>query len=441
VTSLPPEHPSFSKAFRFWWKLGWISFGGPTGQIAIMHKELVEEKRWISEERFLHALNYCMLLPGPEAQQLAIYVGWLLHGTWGGIVAGSFFVIPSIFVLTALSWIYMAYGKIPLVASAFYGLKAAVLAIVAAAVIRIGQKVLKNAAMTSLAVASFIAIYFLKVPFPWIIVGAGLIGLAGGRLAPRVFQVIKGHGASDTSAKAAVLDDHHETPDHAHPTLVRTFKVLAVCLPLWILPLWCLRSLGGSHQIFFDMGVFFSKAAMVTFGGAYAVLPYVAQQCVNTFGWLTGSQMVDGLGLAETTPGPLIMVVHFVGFVGAWQHAGALSGWQAGLLGGMVATYFTFLPCFLWIFLGAPYVEKLRGNAKLTAALSAITAAVVGVVLNLAVFFGTHVLVPEPRRFDVIALVLAITAFFGMRKWNWNVVWVALGSAATGLLLHALHLV
>lgn len=431
-----PEHPSFLQAFRFWLKLGWISFGGPTGQIAIMHAELVEKRRWISEERFLHALNYCMLLPGPEAQQLAIYIGWLLHRAWGGFAAGAFFVIPSIFILTGLSWIYMAYGRIPVIASLFYGLNAAVLAIVAAAVIRIGQKVLKNAAMIALAAAAFVGIFFLKIPFPLIILGAGLIGLAGGRMAPKYFLVVKGHGASSSSGSGAVLDTHHETPDHAHPTLVRTLKVLAVCLPLWILPLAGLYAARGGDDVFFRMGVFFSKAAMVTFGGAYAVLPYVAQECVKTFGWLTGAQMVDGLGLAETTPGPLIMVVNFVGFAGAWQHAGGLPPWLAGVLGGLVATYFTFLPCFLWIFLGAPYVERLRGNAQLTSALSAITAAVVGVVLNLAVFFGEHVLRPEGRRFDLVALGLAAAAFFGMRKWNWDIVWVALGAALTGLLLH-----
>lgn len=443
MTADLPEHPSFLKAFRFWFKLGWISFGGPTGQIAIMHAELVEKRRWISEERFLHALNYCMLLPGPEAQQLAIYIGWLLHRAWGGIVAGAFFVIPSIFILTGLSWIYMAYGKIPVIASLFYGLKAAVLAIVASAVIRIGQKVLKNGAMLALAAASFVGIFFLKIPFPLIILGAGLIGLAGGRFAPKYFLVIKGHGGSSPTTPAgvsAVLDTHHETPGHAHPTLIRTLKVLAVCLPLWFLPLAGLYAAGGGEDVFFRMGVFFSKAAMVTFGGAYAVLPYVAQECVKTFGWLTGAQMVDGLGLAETTPGPLIMVVNFVGFVGAWQHAGVLSPWLAGVLGGLIATYFTFLPCFLWIFLGAPYVEKLRGNARMSSALSAITAAVVGVVLNLAVFFGSHVLKPEGRGFDFAALALAAIAFFGMRKWNWDIVWVALGSAGAGLVIHAFDL-
>jgi chromate transporter len=431
-----PEHPSFAKSFRFWFKLGWISFGGPTGQIAIMHQELVEKRRWISEERFLHALNYCMLLPGPEAQQLAVYIGWLLHRAWGGIVAGSFFVLPSIFILTGLSWIYMAYGKIPAIASLFYGLKAAVLAIVAAAVLRIGQKVLKNGAMIALAAASFVGIFFLKIPFPLIILGAGLIGLAGGRLAPRWFQVIRGHGGTPSAGPAAVLDTHHETPDHAHPTLVRTLKVLGVCLPLWFLPLVLLYGTRGGEDVFFRMGLFFSKAAMVTFGGAYAVLPYVAQECVKIYGWLTGPQMIDGLGLAETTPGPLIMVVNFVGFVGAWQHAGGLPPWFAGVFGGLVATYFTFLPCFLWIFLGAPYVERLRGNVALSSALSAITAAVVGVVLNLAVFFGEHVLWPGRARVDWIALGLAAAAFFGMRKWNWDIVWVALGAALAGLLLH-----
>ncbi|HEX5037930.1 MAG TPA: chromate efflux transporter [bacterium] len=434
--------PSFREALAFWCKLGWISFGGPTGQIAIMHRELVEKRRWISEERFLHALNYCMLLPGPEAQQLAIYIGWLLHRAWGGIAAGALFVIPSVFILTALSWVYMAYGKIPAVGSLFYGLKAVVLAIVAAAVIRIGRKVLKNATMMALAAASFVGIYFLKIPFPLIILGAGLIGFAGGRLAPGQFVVIKGHGGGAAKGEGgAVLDDHHATPDHAHPTPARTLKVLGVCLPLWILPLILIFLWRGGDDALFRQGLFFSKAAMVTFGGAYAVLPYVAQECVRTFGWLTAPQMIDGLGLAETTPGPLIMVVNFVGFVGAWQHPGGLTPWLAGVLGGLVAAYFTFLPCFLWIFLGAPYVEKLRGNATLSSALSSVTAAVVGVVLNLAVYFGEQVLWPGRARFDVLALALAAAAFFGMRKWNWDIVWVALGGAAAGFFLHVGHLI
>ncbi len=423
------QHPTFREAFRFWVKLGFISFGGPTGQIAIMHTELVERKKWISEERFLHALNYCMLLPGPEAQQLAVYVGWLLHRTWGGIVAGAFFVIPSIFILISLSWIYVSFGKLPAIAALFYGLKAAVLAIVASAVIRIGQTALKNEVMFSLAAIAFVGLYFLKIPFPVIILSAGLIGLAGGKLWPKKFYVIKGHSVG----KPAVISDDRPPEEHMLPSLARTVKVLAVHLVLWVGPLVFLGFWRGTTDVLFEQGVFFSKAAMVTFGGAYAVLPYIAQAGVERYHWLHPGQMIDGLGLAETTPGPLIMVVAFVGYVGAWTKAAGLPPALAGILGGLVATYFTFLPCFLWIFLGAPYIEQMRGNIQLTAALSAITAAVVGVVLNLAVFFGRHVLFPGTVPFDFVAFTLAGVAFIGLWKFKWDVVYVVLGAAAIGL--------
>ncbi len=428
-TKTATTHPTFWEAFQFWLKLGFISFGGPTGQISIMHTELVERKKWISEERFLHALNYCMILPGPEAQQLCIYVGWLLHRTWGGIVAGTFFVIPSIFILIGLSWVYVTFGTVPAIAALFYGLKATVLAIVASAVIRIGQKALKNEVMFALAALAFIGIYFLKIPFPAIVISAGLIGFAGGKLLPRKFYVIKGHGG----AAAAVISDDHPPAEHTLPRLGRTVSVLAVCLGLWIGPLALLALWRGTSDVLFQQGMFFSKAAMVTFGGAYAVLPYIAQAGVETYHWLQPGQMIDGLGLAETTPGPLIMVVAFVGYVGAWTKAAGISPQMAGILGGLVATYFTFLPCFLWIFLGAPYIEQTRGNIQLTAALSAITASVVGVVLNLAVFFGRHVLFPVTGSFDFASFALAAVAFIGLWKFRWDVVYVILGGAGIGL--------
>lgn len=424
-------HPSFAEAFRFWLKLGFISFGGPTGQIAIMQTELVEKKRWISQSRFLHALNFCMLLPGPEAQQLAIYVGWLLHRTWGGIVAGSLFVIPSMFILWGLSFVYAAYGSIPWLAAIFYGLKPAVMAIVAFAVLRIGSKALKNSVMWSIAALAFVAIFFLKLPFPAIVIGAALLGLLGGVFWKEKFVVLAGHGkASDRS----VLDDDSEVPDHAQPTLSRAIRVTTVCLLLWWVPVLLFGLWDGWNSTLFQEGLFFSKAAVVTFGGAYAVLPYVAQHAVEQHGWLTAPQMMDGLGLAETTPGPLIMVTQFVGFVGAWQNPGALSPIVAATLGALITTWTTFLPCFLWTLVGAPHIEQMRGNTKMTAALSAVTAAVVGVVLNLAVWFGLHVLFPQPGKIDWLALAVAFVAFVGMTRWKWGVIPVVVGAGAAGLL-------
>jgi chromate transporter len=432
--STPPEatcaHPSFAEAFRFWLKLGFISFGGPTGQIAIMHIELVEKRRWISEDRFLHALNYCMLLPGPEAQQLAIYVGWLLHKTRGGIVAGVFFVLPSMFILWMLSWIYVSFGSVPAVAAVFYGLKPAVLAIVAAAVLRIGGRALKNEMLWGVAALAFLATYK-GVPFPVVMVAAAIIGLIGGRFCRSKFLVIGGHhpGASD-----AVLGDGSVSPEHARPSLGRALRVLAVCLALWWTPVLLIaRGLGSGHTLFRE-AVFFSKAAMVTFGGAYAVLPYVSQQAVHTHHWLSMGQMLDGLGLAETTPGPLIMVLQFVGFLGAWNQPGALSPLFAATLGALITTWCTFVPCFLWIFLGAPHIEQLRGNEKLSTALSAVTAAVVGVILNLAVWFGLPVLFPAPGRLDGFAAALAAIAFLGMARWKWDIIPVVLGAGLLGLL-------
>ena len=425
------RHPTFAEAFRFWLKLGFISFGGPTGQIAIMHRELVEEKRWISESRFLHALNYCMLLPGPEAQQLAIYIGWLLHRTWGGIVAGALFVIPSAFILWALSCVYIFYGNVPVIAAVFYGLKPAVLAIVAAAVLRIGNKALKNEVMWGIAALAFAAIFFLKVPFPIIIVAAGLAGLAGGKFWKEKFLVITGHGGG--KSKSSVIDDDTRPPEHARPSLSRAVKVCAVCLALWWIPVALLVVwLGRSHALVQE-GIFFSKAAMVTFGGAYAVLPYVSQQAVEYHHWLGAGQMLDGLGLAETTPGPLIMVLQFVGFLGGWNQPGALTPLLAATLGAVITTWTTFVPCFLWIFLGAPHIEQLRGNVKMTTALSAVTAAVVGVVLNLAVWFGLHVLFPAAGVVDWFAVVVGLAAFAGMTRWKWGVIPVVLGAGLLGV--------
>ena len=427
----PPQRPTFAEAFRFWLKLGFISFGGPTGQIAIMHQELVEKKRWISEARFLHALNYCMLLPGPEAQQLATYIGWLLHKTRGGVVAGALFVIPSACILWALSWIYVSFGGVPWVLAIFAGLKPAVLAIVAAALIRIGSKVLKNEVMWLLAALSFAAIHFLGLPFPLIIMGAGVIGLGGGLLWPKKFLVI---GTAPSLEASSAIDDLAEVAEHTRPSFTRAIRVLFISLLLWWLPVWLLALGVGTQHALFREAIFFSKAAMVTFGGAYAVLPYVSQQAVETHGWLSAGQMLDGLALAETTPGPLIMVLQFAGFLGGWNHPGTLAPLWSATLGAFFTTWTTFVPSFLWIFLGAPHMEQLRGNEKLMAALSAVTAAVVGVILNLALWFGWHVLFPRTGAVNWFALAVAAVAFAGMWRWKWNVIPVVLGAGAAGLL-------
>jgi chromate transporter len=423
-------HPTFGAALRFWLKLGFISFGGPAGQISIMHQELVERKKWISNERFLNALNYCMLLPGPEAQQLATYIGWLLHRLPGGIVAGAFFVIPSIFILFALSYTYAAYGAIPWVASIFNGLKAAIMAIVVAAVIKIGKKALKNSIMVSVAGIAFIAIYFAKIPFPVIVLGAGLIGLIGSYFLPAKFDVIKGKTAMDFDAGyVQICDDPVEC--HINPSTRRNILLMTVFVGLWILPVIVLYAfLPG--QVFFTEALFFTKAAFLTFGGAYAVLAYIAQAGVEQYGWLTGPQMIDGLGLAETTPGPLIMVVQFVGFMAGWNHAGGLNPAMGGLVGSLVATYFTFLPCFLFIFLGGPYIEKFRDNPKLAAALSSITAAVVGVVLNLAVWFGLHVLIPVNGSFNWFAAAVGLAAFVAIHWFKAGMITIIAASGVVG---------
>lgn len=427
----PTPHPSFRQALHFWVKLGFISFGGPTGQIAIMQQEVVEKRNWVSTERFLNALNYCMLLPGPEAQQLAIYIGWLLHKIPGGVAAGAFFVIPSMFVLFALSYVYMAYGEVSWVASIFGGLKPAVLAIVTAAVIRIARKALANSIMIAIAALSFVAIYFLRVPFPAIILGAGLAGLAGGMLLPGRFGAKNGR-RSGVTENGYVLICEDPLSCHIQPSNRRSLLLILAFILLWGGPMLALYLFSGA-PVFFKEGLFFTKAAFLTFGGAYAVLPYIAQAGVEHYAWLTGPQMIDGLGLAETTPGPLIMVVQFIGFLAGWNFPGVLTPLGGAIIGSLVATYFTFLPCFFFIFLGAPYIEKLRGNLKLTSALSSITAAVVGVVLNLAVWFGVQVLVPAGAGFNWFGAIVCGASFAAIQWGKLGIVTVVLGAGAAGL--------
>ena len=389
-----PAHPTFGEATWVWCRIAALSFGGPTAQIAVMHRVLVEEKKWISEHRFLHALNYCMLLPGPEAQQLAVYIGWLLHGTRGGLVAGTLFILPGFVAIMGLSILYVlaqsqeAATLSHVVNAVFYGLKAAVAAIVAEAVIRIGKKVLKNRVMVAIAALAFVGIFFLELPFPVIILAAGATGFFGGKLWPGTFQVIKQHGAGPADEQRAVDAAAESVP----PTLARSLLVSAVWLTLWFAPLGLLAWWLGMDSVYVKEGIFFSQAAVLTFGGAYSVLSYIGQQAVHHFRWLKPTEMMDGLGMAETTPGPLIMVVQFVGFMGAYRNPGGLPPLAAGVLGSVITVWVTFVPCFFWIFLGAPYIERLRGNLNLSAALSSITAAVVGVVLNLAIWFGIHVL-------------------------------------------------
>jgi chromate transporter len=433
----PPAPIGLGEAFRYWFKLGFISFGGPTGQIAIMHQDLVERKRWISERRFLHALNYCMVLPGPEATQLATYIGWMMHRTWGGIIAGGLFVLPSLGILAALTWIYLAYGNLPLIAGLFYGIKPAVTAIVLFAAWRIGSRALKNAALWAISLAAFVAIFAFDVPFPTIVLGAGIVGYIGGRFAPDKFAT-GGHGPSDKHYGAAIIDDMTPTPAHALFAWSRFAAVLAVFLGVWGGTLAVLVALFGWESTLAQMGWFFTKAALLTFGGAYAVLPYVYQGAVEHYGWLTATQMIDGLALGETTPGPLIMVVAFVGFVGAWTKAalgpGALA--LAGCLGAAVATFFTFLPSFLFILLGGPLVESTHGNLKFTAPLTGITAAVVGVILNLAVFFARHVLWPAgfSGKFEWFSALVGVAALVTLWRYKSGMIPVILCCGAAGLL-------
>ena len=381
----------FAEAVRTWARVALQSFGGPAGQIAVMHRILVEEKRWIGEERFLHALSYCMLLPGPEAQQLATYIGWLLHRTAGGLVAGLLFVLPGFVTILALSLGYVAFAEVPLVEGIFFGIKPAVLALVLEALVRIARRALGHPMQWGIAAAAFAAIFFLAVPFPWIVLAAGLIGLVGARLAPQVFRGPRPQVQTGALPVVDALLDRRALP-HTQPSLARSVRIAAVCLTLWLVPVAALFFFRGAHDVFTQIALFFSKLAVVTFGGAYAALAYMAQQAVESYGWLTAREMLDGLGMAETTPGPLIQVVQFVGFLGAYRDPGTLSPWLAGVLAAVLTTWVTYVPCFLWIFAGAPYVEELRENAVLRGALSGITAAVVGVILNLAIWFSLHTL-------------------------------------------------
>jgi chromate transporter len=438
---------SFRDAFRVWLRVALLSFGGPAGQIAVMHRILVDEKNWISESRFLHALNYCMLLPGPEAQQLATYIGWLLHRTAGGIMAGGLFILPGIIAIMGLSYIYAAFGNVGYVEALFFGLKAAVLAIVIQAVVRVGKRALRNRIMIALAAIAFIAIFFFNVPFPIIIVSAGAIGYAGAKSGRSEFASL-GHGGGKTAALDSMLGE--DMPDHVRPRLPRALRVGAFWLAMWLVPVAVLLVALGQANVFSQIALFFSKMAMVTFGGAYAVLAYVAQQAVEHYHWVNPREMLDGLGMAETTPGPLIMVLQFVGFMAAFRDPGTLSPMLAGTLGGLVATWVTFTPCFLWIFVGGPFIEQLRGNKGLAGALTAITAAIVGVILNLSIWFALHTLfratsqvrsyglsfdMPDLSSVDGPALVLAIAAATAIFRFNLGMLTVLGGSCVAGVLL------
>jgi chromate transporter len=420
----PPVKPTFKEAFRFWLKLGFISFGGPAGQIAIMHEEVVERKKWVSEEQFLHGLNFCMLLPGPEAQQLATYLGWRLHRTWGGIAAGALFVLPSAVLLWLLAWIYMEWGDVQWVSAVFSGLLPAVLAIIVAAAWRIGKKVLKNRVLWILAAAAFVALFVFKLPFVLVVLGAGLAGWLGGRWKPGQLVALGGHGGADVGQEDGAFFQRGDW--------IRMLRVTATGLALWWLPVLAVGLGFGFGSIFFQQGIFFSKAALLTFGGAYAVLPYVAQQAVGHFQWLSMEQMMSGLALAETTPGPLVMVLQFVGFIGAWQRPGNLAPLAAGTLGAAVTTWTTFLPSFVFIFLGAPSIERLQKVPRLGAALSAITAAVVGVIANLAVWFGWEMAQGEA----VWNLPLAVIFFCLLHFWKWPVPALLVLAAVWGLGFH-----
>ena len=429
--NLPTEAPqavSFWQALKFWFKLGFISFGGPAGQIAIMHEELVVRRRWLSEKRFLHALNYCMVLPGPEAQQLATYIGWLMHKTRGGIAAGALFVLPSLLILIGLSWIYIALGHVTWMAGFFYGIKPAVTAIVLQAAYRIGSRALKNNLLWAIAAASFVAIFAMNVPFPFIVLAAVVIGFVGGRISPESFSVGGGHAAVQTAFGPALIDDHTPTPAHALFSWKRFMQVLLAGAVLWLVPMGYLVMNNGWDHTLTQMSWFFTKAALLTFGGAYAVLPYVNQGAVQQFGWVTATQMMDGLALGETTPGPLIMVVAFVGFVGGYVKAilGPDSLFLAGALAATLVTWFTFLPSFIFILAGGPFVESTHNDLKFTAPLTAITAAVVGVILNLALFFGYHTLWPQgvAQSLDLSSALIAVGAAIALFKYKRNVMHV-----------------
>jgi chromate transporter len=434
---------SFSEAFRFWLKLGFISFGGPAGQIAIMHKELVDKRRWLGEERFLHALNYCMLLPGPEAQQLAVYIGWLMHRTWGGIVAGAFFVIPSIFILLFLSYIYAAYGNLPAVAGILEGFKPVVVAIVVEALMKIGKRALKRRVHYVIAALAFIAIYFLHVPFPLIVLAAGLTGLIGAKYLPASFspppeKKTEAKDGEDNELLPLVIEDDAEPPRHTQPSRARVLKTLGVGVALWLLPFAALIAWLGWNSLHAQEYRFFTQSALVTFGGAYAVLAYVTQAVTHApYNWITPTQAVDGLALAETTPGPLIMVLQFVGFMAGWNNPIAgMSQTESAVIGALITTYTTFLPSFLFIFIGAPYIEYLRGNKVLTGALSGITSAVVGVILNLALVFGAAVIAPNGFGGNInwFAVVMTVAAFVALYRFKADVLWVVLLGGLIGLI-------
>ncbi len=437
-----PEAVTFGQAFRLWLKLGFIGFGGPAGQISLMHRELVEQRRWISETRFLHALNYCMLLPGPEGQQMATYMGWLMHRTRGGIAAGVLFVLPSLFFLIFLSWIYIAFGQQPLVAGLFYGIKPAITAVVVHAVHRIGSRALKNGVMWAIAAAAFVAIFALNVPFPIIVATAALIGYIGSRLAPHTFTIGSGQTQANKSFGSALIDDDTPTPKHAVFRWTGLVRVALVGAVLWLVPMALLTMAFGWQHTLTQMGWFFTKAALLTFGGAYAVLPYIYQGAVGYYDWLTPAQMIDGLALGEANPGPLIMVVAFVGFVGAYVQAlfGPDLVFVAGAIGAVLVTWFTFLPSFIFILAGGPFVESTHGNLKFTAPLTAITAAVVGVILNLAVFFAYHVLWPTglAGAFDWVSALIAIAAAVALFVYKRNVIHVIAACAVIGLIVKTL---
>jgi len=433
----PPPAPRFGEALRYWLRLGFISFGGPAGQIALMHEELVERRRWISDQRFLHALNYCMLLPGPEAQQLATYVGWLLHRTAGGLAAGMLFVLPSLAILIGLSGVYLAYGELPAVAGVFYGIKPAVTALVLHAAWRIGGRTLRNPLLWALAVASFVAIFVFALPFPLIVLSAGLVGWLGGRLWPQRFAPGGGHGPATAAGPPAVIGDGGPPLPHTRFSLRRFVQLLLAALVLWSLCLGALALWLGPQAVLTQMGWFFTKAALLTFGGAYAVLPYVVQGAVEQHHWLQAPQMIDGLALGETTPGPLIMVVAFVGFVGGWTHQilGPEALWAAGIVAACVVTFFTFLPSFAFVLLGAPFIESTHGKLGFTAPLTAITAAVVGVIANLALFFAVHVLWPAglQGRFEWPAAAIGVAAGLALYRGRLGVIPVVLGAGLAGL--------
>lgn len=426
----------FLQALLFWLKLGFISFGGPAGQIAIMHQELVERRRWISEKRFLHALNYCMLLPGPEAQQLATYLGWLMHRQWGGVVAGVLFVLPSLFILILLSWVYIAFGHVAWVAGIFYGIKPAVTAIVFQAAYRMGSRSLKNKVLWSISAAAFLAIFVFNIAFPWIVLGAALIGYIVSKWQPQIFNASASHAASQVHYGAAIIDDDTPPPEHAKFKWSKLIQLLFIGAVLWCVPMLVLNGIYGWSHDFTQMAWFFTKAALMTFGGAYAVLPYVYQGAVHHYGWLTPTQMIDGLALGETTPGPLIMVVAFVGFIGGYTQTllGTEQAFLSGVMAAFLVTWFTFLPSFLFILGGAPFIESTQNDLKFTAPLTAITAAVVGVIVNLALFFGYHVLWPKgfDGVFDWIAAVIALCAALALFVWKRSVIEVIVASAALG---------